>query len=152
ADRHLAFVPPELLKKLDELQKRPAPGPVLVSANYQGKVHEKAVDVTAQFDVYCPTDKNKLTIPLGGVELGEGAFLDGAPVQPVAMPKAGYQLSVRGKGMHRLSMTFSVRPVATNDGPEVRFVIPKLAQSELDLLAPAQFATQVHSSGLGEEK
>src|SRR5262249_11461910 len=103
--RQIVLVTPELMKRLDELGRggmsAPA-GAVLTSAHYQAKVQGDVADINVDLEVYSFADKANLTIPLDGVDLVEGAFLDGRPVFPMALPgpQAGYSLSVQKKGPH----------------------------------------------------
>lgn len=142
--RQVAFVTPELLKALDDLEKRAASpaGAVLTSARYRGERQGNLAEFVAEFEVFSFVDKARLLVPLTGVELREGSYLDGAPVFPVAPPnvKSGYVVPIQGKGAHRLVLSFTVRPTAAGDFNELRFGIPKLCQSRLSLAVPA--ATQ----------
>jgi hypothetical protein len=143
-DRALALVRPELLKRLDEAKQKatqPVSGAVLTSATYQGKWRKPATDLQAQFDLYSFSDQAVLQVPMGGIELSEGAFLDGAPVFPTAaVGKTGFVAPIRGKGWHRLTLTGSVRHQTTGDSSEWRCTIPALWQSRLEWQAPTNLA------------
>lgn len=139
--RVLAFARPELLKKFDEWEQRaaqPVQGAVLIGARYQGKWAKDASDLQAQFDLYSFSDKAVLHVPLGGVDLKEGAFLDGAPVFPTAAAgKVGVQVPVQGKGWHRLTLAMSVRHQLAGEHQEARAAIPSLPMSHVEWQAPA---------------
>jgi hypothetical protein len=141
ADRAVALVRPELLKRLDDWQQRaaqPVQGTVLVGASYQGKWHNAAGDLRAQFDLFSFSEQAILHVPLGGIELKEGAFLDGAPVYPSAAPgKMGFLVPVRGKGWHRLTLAFRVPYQAVGEFQDLRWMIPALTINQFDWQAPA---------------
>jgi hypothetical protein len=151
------LIPADLAKKLDELAARDAAGPggaVLVAARYEGTVNGANVDFAAQFQVYSFADRATLTLPLAGVELNEGALLQGADVFPVPLPapRAGYSLPVTGKGFQKLELRFRARAAATADGRELRLAIPRLAQSRLLLTLPAAAQAPQAVSALGAQK
>jgi hypothetical protein len=142
---------PELIAKLDELENHAGPGAVLVSAKYAGKIKDSHVNFDVQYEIHSLKDKTNLVIPLTGVQLNEGAFLDGAPVFP-APHKNGYTLPMQGKGQHNLQLTFSVRTSCENEQIDLRFTVPKLIQNEITLQwpTPVQAIHCLHSCG--EEK
>ncbi|MCI0380999.1 MAG: hypothetical protein L0215_25725 [Gemmataceae bacterium] len=148
-----ALATPELLSKLRDLEgKSPVPpGAVLVAASYQGVLQKETAEFTAQFDIYSFDKKSVAHIPLAGVELKEGAFLDGAPVFPSAAAgsKQGFLVPVQGKGWHRLTLAMSVRPAAKGDYQEMRFFCPKLCQSSVDMTFPASVSAALPLTGLG---
>ncbi len=128
--KQLALVTQELLKAfgdLDRGESSPA-GAVLVGARYQGRTKGSLAEFSVDFDIHCFSEKAKLLLPLTGVELQEGSYLDGAPVFPVAppSPKSGYVVPVLGKGPHRLRLSFTVRTSTSGDFQELRFSVPKL--------------------------
>jgi hypothetical protein len=130
-----ALVPPELLKKLDEMEARAGSAPaggVVVAARYQGRVNEGSATVEAQFDLYHFTEKSTFVLPLAGVNLQKGVFLDGFPAFPVAH-KGGYALPLRGKGFHRLTLSFQAPAGVVNDYQELHFGVPRAGQCELEL-------------------
>ncbi len=131
--KQAVLVAPDLIAKLDELEKQPvllSVDAVLVSARYEGKVNHITATFDAQYEIYSLQEQANLLIPLSGVQLREGAFLDGAPVYP-APHKNGYVLPIRGKGAHRLSLSFTDRGTLENDQISLGFTIPKLAQSDI---------------------
>lgn len=146
-----ALVPPELLQRLDALERRTPladAGAVLVAARYQGKVNGAEAVVAAQFEFHSFRDRATLRLPLIGVQLREGVFLDGAPVFPVA-DRTGYALPIRGKGAHTLRLTFAARTAGTPERPELRFGVPPLALSEATFTwtAPARSPELVRCRG-----
>jgi hypothetical protein len=134
------LVTPDLIAKLDELENQAGPGAVLVSAKYVGKTRGAQVKFDVQYEIYSFSEKANLIIPLTGVQLNEGAFLDGAPVLPVPH-KSGYLLPIQGKGTHNLQLSFAVRLSSENDQFNLRFTIPKLIQNEITLQWPAPVQT-----------
>jgi hypothetical protein len=158
-DRQTVLVPQELLRKIDDLARPPflAPtGAVLLSAHYEGRVHDALVDFKADFLAYCAADRVVLKVPLGGVDLKEGALLEGAPVYPLALtaPETGYAVPVAGrKGkIVRLTLPFSVRLAGSGDSRDLTFTIPRLVQSQLDLVLPAGALRPQVVSALGEQR
>jgi hypothetical protein len=150
--RQNVLVNPELLKKLNAMVKKsPASlhGAVLTSASYESTVTGELTLFKAEFQLHCFDNKATLAIPLAGVELREGALLDGAPVQPTAA-QAGYTIAVKDKGPHQLTLFFSVRLVATPEHRDLRFTIPRLHQSSLQLQAPAEQPQWQVLSGVGQ--
>ncbi|MCI0638520.1 MAG: hypothetical protein L0Y72_03035 [Gemmataceae bacterium] len=148
-----ALAPPELLNKLRELERKSPvlAGAALVAASYQGVLEKDTAEFTAHFDIYSFDKKSTAHIPLAGVELKEGAFLDGVPVFPSAATgsKQGYLVPVQGMGWHRLTLVMSVRPGAKGDYQEMRFFCPKLCQSSMDMTFPASVSAALPLTGLG---
>jgi hypothetical protein len=153
--RETVLVTPALLKRLDELGRGSAssPGAVLTSAHYRGKVNGMVADFTVDLEVFSFVDQAQLTIPLAGVDLLEGAFLRGVPVFPTALPgaQAGFTLPISGKGAHALTLSFRVRLSQSAELRELRFTVPKLAQSRLDLTLPSGIKDVAALSGMGEQ-
>jgi hypothetical protein len=150
--RQYVLVNPELLKTLKAMVKKsPATlqGAVLTSAGYEGTVSGELALFKAEFQVHSFDNKATLTIPLAGVELREGALLDGAPVQPTAA-QAGYTIAVKDKGPHQLTLFFSVRLQSTPEHRDLRFTIPRLHQSSLQLQTPAEQPQWQVLSGVGQ--
>ena len=150
-----ALAAPELLKKLDDIVNRTAANPagaVLVSANYQGQVKDGMASIEAKFDLYQFDERSTYVLPLTGVRLHPGVFLDGAPVFPVAHKSGGYAVPVRGKGFHRLGLVFDVRSALVNENHVLEFNIPKAGQSQIELswTTPARGVHLIR--GLGEAK
>ena len=146
-----ALVAPELLAKLDELENQTIFGPqgaLLLNARYAGKVNEGGAAFEAQYDLHRFKEQANLVIPLTGVQLLEGAFLDGAPVYPT-VHRNGYALPIRGNGAHHLRLAFSARIASGGDHFELKFTIPKLAQTELALRwpTPTPAVDCLHCSG-----
>jgi hypothetical protein len=153
-DRQVVLISPKLLERLNALRQRATPtGAVLVSSSYEGDVHGTVADLKAKFDCFSFDDKTKLIIPLGDVDLKEGVFLDGVPVYPTALPApdTGYVFPVSGKGLHRLNLAFRVRVSATSDIQELRFSVPRLAQSRLELRFPPTLQDAQAVNGLGRQ-
>ncbi len=149
-----ALVTPALLAQLDELANRPdlgTQGVVLVAAKYSGKVQDSQATIDAHYELHSFKDKTNLIIPLTGVQLQEGVFLDGAPVFPVPH-KQGYALPIRDKGAHQLRLSFSVRATVVNGQHELTFKIPRLVQNELGLQWQSPVQAIQGATCLGEEK
>src|SRR5205823_5222230 len=126
-----ALISQDLVKKLEELEGRGGSmpsGASLLGARYLGKMKGNLAEFTVQYDIHSFSDKAKLFVPLTGVDLQEGSFLDGAPAFPVASsgPKSGYVVRIEGKGRHRLTLVFTVRPMPAGEYQEVRFSGPRL--------------------------
>jgi len=163
ADRQTALVPPELLKRLDDLAGRGTSslsGAVLVAARYKGNVNGTLADFKAVFDFYSFAEQAVLPVPLDGVDLKDDTFLDGKPVDPVAAPapQAGYMIPVggkedkNGKGFHRLELGFVVRITPAVAEQSLRFLVPRLAQNQLELTLPPRFHGIQVRSGTGAER
>lgn len=149
-----ALVPPDLLRRLETLEQRTPlaeAGAILVAARYQGKVQGTEAVVQAQFEIHCFRDRATLRLPLLGVQLREGVFLDGAPAFPVA-DRVGYALPVRGKGAHTLRLTFATRTTGTPERPELRFGVPPLVQSEATFTWTTPARTPELARCRGEER
>src|SRR5207249_4219229 len=132
-DRQDVVVTPDLLKKLETLTQRgpgALRGAVLVSAAYEVTPAGEQALCRADFQLFSFGDKSTLTVPLAGVELREGALLDGAAVFPQAAP-GGYTVPIRDKGAHQLTLLFSVRCPTAGDHRDLRFSVPRLHQSRL---------------------
>ncbi len=117
---------------------------VITRARYQGKVLEGVSEWEAEFEIYQREPKGVLTLPLQGVQLQEGVFLDGVPVFPVA-DAAGFKLPIKSRGTHRLTLSFQAptRPQAGTNAVEVRFSIPRVSQSMASVtFAGKTFGTQ----------
>jgi hypothetical protein len=157
--RQSVLVPPELLRKLDALGRHGATAPtgaILIRARYQeGVVHDAVADFKADFLLYCADDRAVAKIPLGGVELKEGALLEGAPIYPVSLPapERGYAVTITGrKGkLVRLVLPFSVRLSVAGDGRDLSFSIPRLVQGQLDLALPAGAQRPQALTALGDQ-
>jgi hypothetical protein len=157
-NKQVVLVTPDLLKKLETQAGRgnvPGLSAVLLSARYEGTVGKTSADFRADFQVYCGADKALLKVPLAGVDLKEGALLEGAFVYPVALPRgqAGYAIPVTGrKGqVVRLSLPFQVRPTISGDTHDLAFTIPRLVQSQLDLTLPSVAQLPMAVTGLGHQ-
>ncbi len=137
-EQQRVLVAPDLLKRLEDLSRRGAAAPrqaVVFGASYQGKAVGAGADFTGKFLVYSFADQASLSLPLGGVDLRGEVFLDGFRVFPLALAGgAGYSLPVSGKGPHSLELSFYAPFSRTGD--ELKFNIPKLAQSRLELSFP----------------
>jgi hypothetical protein len=152
--QQFALVSPALVGKLDSLASRTpsvvADG-VVVAANYQGQIQDGIGAFAARFELQHFAEQSTFILPLTGVQLQPGIFLDGAPVFPVAH-KGGYALPLRGKGLHRLTLSFQARAVLINDHHELRFGMPRAGQCQLEVTAPAPLRTLSLVGGLGEAR
>ena len=152
-----ALVQPELLKKLDELAGRGSPlrnQAVLTKAQYRGTIKGSIAEFQADFECFHFADKSILFMPLDGVDLEDRSFLDGKPVFPVAVqaPQPGYALPLSQKGFQTLKLAFRVRPAGTGSSKELRFSIPKLPQSQLELTVPKNFQDVQSGNALGNQR
>lgn len=130
-----ALVTPELIARLDQIEKRTPPASrdaILYRASYQGTVKDGWAHFDVDYDIHCFAEQARLLIPLQSVQLRGEAFLDGAPAFPT-LAKVGYSVPVQGKGTHRLRLSFSARVNSASDHADLRFTIPRLAQSEMFL-------------------
>ena len=148
------LVSPDLVKKLHELERGvslPQVGAILVTAKYQGQAKGQAVDFDAQYELIGLHEQTDLIVPLSGVQLKEGVFLDGTPVFPVAHPQ-GFLLPIRGKGSHQLRLSFQVRASVAAENYEIRCGLPRLAQSQLEMHWSTPVSSQQLVQCLGEER
>jgi hypothetical protein len=149
-----ALITPELQARLDELENQldsvghPA---VLVGAAYTGKVQDNLAIFEANYDVLTFKPKASLLIPLQGVELHEGATLNGTPVFPTAH-KNGFQVPIRDAGSHRLRVAFGVRIGVAGEQNELRFAIPKLVRNEMTVQWLSGVQTIQCMQCMGEER
>jgi hypothetical protein len=151
-DRQDVVVSPELLKTLDTLIERGQPGfqrAILISGTYDGKIIDDLVDFKARFQIHSFGQKTSLTIPLEEVELSDGAFLDDAPIQPIATPD-GYLIMVNNAGPHQLTLPFTARIHASAKHRDLRFSLPRLLHSRLAPRLPVDWPEPQVLSGLGE--
>jgi hypothetical protein len=163
AERQTALVPPNLMKRLNELAGGATPAlnqAVLLAARYKGVVRGMNADFKAELDFYSFAEQAILPISLEGIDLKDETFLDGKPLAPLAAtpPQTGYLVPVgdgeekSGKGFHRLELSFSVRITPGLKEQELRFVIPLLAQTQLDLnMPPDLYGVQVVTAA-GEQR
>ena len=153
-----ALVQPDLLKKLDEIAGRGTSflnRAVLTRARYQGTIKGSTVEFQAELDCFNFADKSTLVIPLDGVDLLDGkAFLNGQPVFPVALQgtQAGYSLPLTEKGLQKLTLGFSIRAAGTGPNKELRFSIPRLAQSQVELTFPKNVQDIQASNAQGDQR
>jgi len=152
----LALVSQDLVKKLGELESRGATpsAAVLLGARYQGKLKGNLAAFTVEFAIHNFSEKATLSLPLTGVELQEGSFLDGSPVFPIASPgpKPGYLVDVERKGRHRLVLAFTVRLAPTGDHQELRFSCPPLCTNLLEWSVDGAAQALQLVTSQGEEK
>lgn len=127
SEPNAAYVPTDLLRRLGELEaaRNAAPlGPVVLQASYEGgRSTGDQFDFEAKFDVYAFEEKANWLLPLSGVDLKPGIFLDGAPVFPTPSPK-GYVFVLPRKGSQRLTLSFVAKAIAAEGRQELRFGIP----------------------------
>ncbi|MFO0966300.1 MAG: hypothetical protein U0793_12050 [Gemmataceae bacterium] len=155
--KQTALVTPDLLKKLDELESKTTPRTVhavLLGAEYQGRWQGAAFEVRARFDLHSDAETATLHLPLTGIEIKEGALLDGAPVFPTPAPaaKGGFHVPIHGKGRRRLELTGLVRLGAAADFQEIRVGIPRLPRSRIDFQVPLSLGAPVLVACQGEEQ
>jgi len=151
-DRQDVLVTPELLKSLDSLiQRGPSGlrGAVVIAARYEGQVAGEVAQFKSDFQLHNFGKKSTLTIPLGGVELGEGALIDGVAVEPVASP-SGYTVTVNDKGPHRLTLPFTVRVQSAPEHRDLHFTVPRLFQSQMLIQLPVAWPEPQVLTGLGK--
>ena len=144
--RRDVLVTPDLLEQINRLGR---PGestgarPVLTQASYQGELRDDLAVFHATFRIYCPADgAATLLLPLENVQLTGPVSLDEADALPVAtrQPRAGYLLSVSGKGNHKVELSFQCGVQRTGDDRTVLFTVPPILQSELTLDLPVDAA------------
>jgi len=151
-----ALLAPDLLKKITDMELKSRQRTVralATGARYSGRWHDGRFEFKARFDVHCSAESATFHLPLSGVNLKEGALLDGAPVFPVAATgvKTGFLIPVQGKGMHRLEILFDAKPSVGAESQEIRFAIPRVARSILELHMPASLGNPTLAACLGEE-
>jgi len=157
SDDEMALVTPDLLGRLRELKERGSPaarGVVPVSAVYEGKLSGGLADFKGEFQVYSFAEHATLTLGLGGIELKEGALLDGAAVYPLALPapQGGYSLAIAGKGPHTVMLMFTARVLDAGEHIDLDFTVPKLPQNRLVVTLPASAQGPVVLSALGAQQ
>jgi hypothetical protein len=149
-----ALVSPDVLRKLDELANRPGAVPaggVVVAASYLGQVKDGVADIAASFDLHHFAEQSTFVLPLTGVQLQPGVFMDGVPIFPVAH-KGGYALPLRGKGWHQLTLRFQARAAVVTDHHELRFGVPRAGQCRLELNTALPTGTLQLVGGFGDVK
>jgi hypothetical protein len=151
-DRQDVLVTPDLLKRLATLAQRGPSGlrgAMLLAANYEGQVTGDVALIQAEFVCHSFDDKSTLTIPLTGVELRQGALLDGHAVLPTAAP-GGYAVAVSGVGRHRLTLPFALRLQTKAEHRDLRITAPRLFQNRWTLRVPADWPAAQILSGVGQ--
>jgi hypothetical protein len=148
-----AFVRPEFVRRLETMERDAEPAAadaVFLAANYVGSWDGQRGVFQVDFDVHAFRGKTTLAIPLTGVDLLDGSFLDGSPAYPTvaAAGKAGYQLSIASAGTHRLTLAFAVRAMAPGD---LRFGIPQTVDTNLRWTMPARLGQPQALRGSGAE-
>src|SRR5262249_58601427 len=97
---------------------------VLGSAQYDAQLVGNIAELTARFRIDCLTEKPvTVTLPLGGVQLVDEAFLDSGRVYPTALrpPRDGYTIRVHGRGTHTAVLRFVVPVQAAGEDRELHF-------------------------------
>jgi hypothetical protein len=139
-DPQSVLVPAELLDRLKSLGKPYTPdGAVLIRATYEGKVEDTAAEFGAVFVAQCLEDGAAvLALPLEGVQLVGDVWVDGARGHPVTSPapQAGYALTLKGRGRHKVELRFRVPLTRSSAEHGVQFSIPPLLQSRLVFRTP----------------
>jgi hypothetical protein len=146
-----AFVRPETLRWLDDLEKSARPkieSTVVISARYSARAETDGLRVDGEFEVDTLAADAVATLPLVGVDLLEGSELDGRPAFPIVGPKGGYQIAIADPGLHRIRLKFLARPNALGD---VSWTGPTTFCTSLHVVAPAKLRTLRLGKGLGAE-
>jgi hypothetical protein len=110
-------------------------GHSLSRARYRGTLARDAMRFDAELSVEL-YENEALTLPLlpSAVTLSALA-IDGKP-SAIAVEEGQFAARVRGRGMHRLALSFEV-PVARDDGPpHVDLSLPQVPVSELEITLP----------------
>ncbi len=153
AGKQLALLGQDLLAKLHELTHGGATDAetVLLGANYRGTLQGGQAAFIVDFDVHSFVDQGVIYLPLAGIELREGAVLDGKNVFPsvAAGARTGYTVPVVGKGRHHLTLSFLVHPASTGGFQEVRFSCPRLCTNLMEWTIPAPAHDLQLLGGLG---
>lgn len=144
-EQQKALVPPALLEQLTALERRTrqtTQDAVIVSASYQGTLQENDVQWRAELQVYCFTNAAQVLLPFAGLQLQEGALLEGAPVYPIPAdkPHTGYVVRIdgrRGKFVH-LSLPLRSSSQLAGEVREVSLALPRTLQNRLQVQLPAQ--------------
>jgi hypothetical protein len=138
-ENQTVLIPADLLDRLAALA-RPGPlapgGPqaVLLDAVYDGKLVENQAEFTAVFAAQCLGDEPvSLAVPLGGVQFVGDVLVDGARVDPLALPapQAGLSIRVRGRGRHKVELRFRAAVAGSEEDRNVLFTLPPLVKSRL---------------------
>ncbi|HEY7329435.1 MAG TPA: hypothetical protein VH592_17485 [Gemmataceae bacterium] len=145
SDKQMVLVPADLLERLKVLTQPPAMTPggqqtVLLDASYEGQLVEdgKQAEFVAVFSAHSlGNEPTLLSVPLAGVQLIGEVLLDGARIAPLAAPQAGYALTVRGRGRHKIEMRFRVPVIGTEEDRNVMFTAPPLLRSRLSWRVPS---------------
>ncbi len=153
-NKQSVLVPADLLDRLRALEEAPpwrlgaaegtaaggkaGPDAVLLSANYEAKVEDRAAEFAAVFTAHALAEKAVLTLPMDGVQLAPEVWLDGARAHPVVLPRpqVGYAFEVKGRGHHKVELRFRV-PISGGAEPVVQCSLPPLLQSRLVFHLPA---------------
>ncbi len=149
-----ALVPTDVIAKLDAFENQSvlgASGAVLLRSKYTGTVKDALAKFDVEYDLHSFKDQTKLVIPLAGVQLLEGATVDKTPVFP-NLHKIGFVVPIKGKGPHRLRLSFTTRLKDLGDHVELAFAVPKLVQNEMSVAWSAPVQTFHCQNCWGEEK
>jgi hypothetical protein len=138
-ENQTVLVPAELLDRLAALARPGSlvpggPQAVLLDAAYDGKLVENQAEFTAVFAVQCLCDEpTSLAVPLGGVQFVGDVLVDGARVDPLALPapQSGLSIRVRGRGRHKIELRFRSAVAGSEEDRNVLFTVPPLVKSRL---------------------
>lgn len=134
AERDTVLMPREFEEKLRETIRRsePATSGTVVDARYDGRVVGNAVEFKATWQVLCPGESTRFTIPFRGAVLSR-ITVDGALGLPT-VEQESIAILIRGRGLHDVEMVFST-PIQQRGMHSVRFPIIESAQCRLTFQA-----------------
>jgi hypothetical protein len=140
-DKQMVLLSPELLDQLRALGRRGVtlPGSVLLGADYRASVRDGFADIEAVYSLQTFVESAAFLLPLDGVDLLDGALLDGTKAFPVALPppQTGYTVRITGPvGVHVLRVPFRVSIQGTGEERDLRFLIPQTPQCRATVTAP----------------
>jgi hypothetical protein len=114
------------------------PAAVLLAATYDGKAQGSTAEFAANFAVHCTSDEPPpLALPLDGVQLTGGVWVDGAPAHAVPRPAGGYAVAVHGRGRHKVELRFRAPLDHSGDAGALLMTLPPAAQSRLVFRPPS---------------
>ncbi len=159
-NKQRVLVSQDLLQKLRQLKRKPTiyeelKDAVIVSANLNGTYRNNRIHFTAELTVYCFDEDVKLLLPLRGVQLKKGSFLQGVPVHPVLAPgeNGGFLIPIRNYSGQFVKLTIPFQVPVQNRGEffEIHFSLPRVLQSHLQLLLPKATQSAWVATAVGKQ-
>lgn len=136
------LAPPELMDRLSLMAKPrlALSESVIVRTRYIGRSGSTGLaEFEGHFDIVTFGERATISLPLSGVRLRE-ALLDGAAAYPKPSDADRTTFEIRGRGEHKLVLTFSAAIASNGPDSEVRFSSVESAICELEFTQAEELA------------